>query len=70
MITVKFQIRGEENDYSVNKDSTVFYSFGGELESLPYTIYKNKFQGWDRVGGRREIQEREDICIPVADSCC
>ena len=25
--------------------------------------------GWDGVGGGREVQERGDICIPVADSC-
>ena len=26
-------------------------------------------EGWDGVGGGREVQEGEDICIPVADSC-
>ena len=24
---------------------------------------------WDRMGGRDEIQEEWDICIPVTDSC-
>ena len=24
---------------------------------------------WDGVGGGREVQEGEDICIPMADSC-
>ena len=24
--------------------------------------------GWDGVGGRREVQEGGDICIPMADS--
>ena len=24
--------------------------------------------GWDRVGGGKEVQERGDICIPMADS--
>ena len=27
-------------------------------------------EGWEGVGGRREVQERRDICIPVSDSCC
>ena len=25
--------------------------WGWKLESLPYTTYENKVQGWDRVGG-------------------
>ena len=24
---------------------------------------------WDVVRGGREVQEREDMCIPMADSC-
>ena len=24
--------------------------------------------GWEGVGGRREIQEGGDICVPMADS--
>ena len=26
-------------------------------------------EGWDGEGDRRESQKREDICIPMADSC-
>ena len=26
-------------------------------------------EGWDAVGGGREVQEGGDIHIPVADSC-
>ena len=26
-------------------------------------------RGWDREGDRREVQERGDICTPMADSC-
>ena len=26
-------------------------------------------EGWDEVGDGREIQEGEDICIPMADAC-
>ena len=25
--------------------------------------------GWDRKGGRREVQKGGDICITMADSC-
>ena len=24
---------------------------------------------WERVGGEREVQERGDMCITMADSC-
>ena len=30
-------------------------------------LYDN-LEGWDRVGGAREVQEGGDICITVADS--
>ena len=41
MITVAFQISGEENDYSINEVSTVFYSFGGKIRiSTLYYIQK------------------------------
>ena len=26
-------------------------------------------EGWEREGDRRELQEGENICIPMADSC-
>ena len=26
-------------------------------------------EGWDGEGDRREVQERGDVCIPMADSC-
>ena len=29
----------------------------------------DNLEGWDVVGGGREVQEGGDICIPVADSC-
>ena len=31
-------------------------------------LYDN-LEGWDGVRGGREVQESEDICIPMADSC-
>ena len=30
----------------------------------------DNLDGWDGVGGGREVQERGDICTPVVDSCC
>jgi len=29
----------------------------------------DNLEGWDGVGGRREVQEAGDRCIPVADAC-
>ena len=29
----------------------------------------DNLEGWDGVGEERGVQEREDICIPMADSC-
>ena len=29
----------------------------------------NNLEGWGGEGPGREVQERGDICIPVADSC-
>ena len=29
----------------------------------------DKVEGPDRVGGKREVQEGGDICIPMADPC-
>jgi len=26
-------------------------------------------EGWDGEGDEREVQDREDICIPMDDSC-
>ena len=29
----------------------------------------DKLEGWDGVGGGREVREGEDTCIPMADPC-
>ena len=29
----------------------------------------DNLEGWDGVGGGREVQEGGDICIPLADLC-
>ena len=29
----------------------------------------DNLEGWDGLGGEREIQEGGDICIPMDDSC-
>ena len=30
----------------------------------------DNLEGWDGVGGQREVQEGGDICITMTDSCC
>ena len=30
----------------------------------------DNLEGWDGVGGGREVQEGGDISVPMADSCC
>ena len=30
----------------------------------------DNLEGWDGLGGGREVQEGRDICISIADSCC
>ena len=29
----------------------------------------HSLEGWDGVGGGREVQEGGDVCIPMTDSC-
>ena len=29
----------------------------------------DNLEGWDGVGGQREVQEGGDICITMTDSC-
>lgn len=29
----------------------------------------DNLEGWDRVGGRKEIPEEGGVCIAMADSC-
>ena len=33
-------------------------------------MFCDNLEGWDGVGGGREVQKGGDICIPMADSCC
>ena len=35
---------------------------------LSLVLYDN-LEGWDGVGGGREVQEGRGTCIPVVDSC-
>ena len=30
----------------------------------------NSLEGWRWAGGRREVQEGEDICMPMGNLCC
>ena len=38
------------------------------LRKLKQGLYI-KLEGWDGEGDGKEVKERGDICIPVADSC-
>ena len=38
------------------------------LRKLKQGLYI-KLEGWDGAGDGKEVKERGDICIPVADSC-
>ena len=29
----------------------------------------DNLEGWDGMGGEKEVQEGGDICIPMVDSC-
>ena len=33
-------------------------------------MLRDNLEGWDGVGGGREVQEGVDICIPMNDSYC
>ena len=33
-------------------------------------MFCDDLEGWDRVGGRREVQEGWDICILMSDPRC
>ena len=35
----------------------------------PSIFFCNSFEAWDGKEGGKEVQEREDIGIPMADSC-
>ena len=68
-----------EEDGGTNGESSM------EIYTLPYVKYITSgnllydsgnspwgsvnLEGWDGVGGRKEVQEGGDICIPKADSC-
>ena len=33
-------------------------------------MFCDNLEGWDGLGVGKEVQERGDVCIPMADSCC
>ena len=57
----------------------VFKCFPNDRNHSPTQYVKNtgtsnhvlcdNLAGWERVGGGREVQEGEDICIPMSHSC-
>ena len=72
--------RGEERKGEVNGESSieayrlpyVKWAANGNLlfDSKNTNIGSvNKLEGWERVGGGREVQEGGDICTPLANSC-
>ena len=44
------------------------WKFALWLRKLKKGLYIN-LERWDGAGDGRELQKREDICIPMADSC-
>ena len=32
-------------------------------------MFCDNLEGWDGVGGGREVQQGGDLCVPMADSC-
>ena len=44
------------------------WEFAVWLRELKLLLCDN-LEGWDGVGGQREVQEGGDICIPMADLC-
>ena len=32
-------------------------------------MFCDNLEGWDGVGGEREVQQGGDVCITLADSC-
>ena len=57
---------------SLEKKTTVYFKMANgnllyDLE-LKWGLCNN-LEGWERVGGGREVQEGGDICIPMASSC-
>ena len=45
------------------------WEFAVWLRKLKQQLCMN-LEGWDGEGDGREDEERGDICIPMADSCC
>ena len=44
------------------------WEFAVWLRTLKQGLYIN-LEGWDGEGDGKEVQNRGDICIPMADSC-
>ena len=48
-----------------NHDPTQYVKGTGTSNQVLY----DNLERWEGLGGGREIQEGEDICIPIAGSC-
>ena len=45
------------------------YDINTKINTMQLKKNKEAIFRWDWVGGGNEVQEREDISIPMADSC-
>ena len=58
--------QGTKISCGMAKNKYMFRNFpGGELKPG----FCDNAEGWDGEGGSRKVQERGDICTPMADSC-
>ena len=45
------------------------YDINTKINTMQLKKNKEAISKWDGVGGGKEVQEGENICIPMADSC-
>jgi len=57
-------MRGRRNSKDVFPLCNLLYDSGNSNQGSVPTQRE-----WEGVGGRREVQEGGDICIPMADPC-
>ena len=69
------KVRGRRGEGEMNGESsmdayTLTYINRQLLEICYMTQGSVNLEGWEWVGGGREVQEEGDICTPMANSCC
>ena len=45
------------------------YDINTKINTMQLKKNKEAISKWDGVGGGKEVQEGDNICIPMADSC-